>query len=77
MHTSRERLLFFQNIFSLGSWLILLHNRAGTADGFLSRFNVAFEGLWHFQKPQCSDFSGYLTESDTATQNNCAVYVQW
>lgn len=49
MHTSRERLLFFQNIFSLGSWLILLHNGAGTTDGFFSQFNVAFEGLWHFQ----------------------------
>lgn len=28
--------------------LILLHNCAGT-DGSLSQFNVAFEGLWHFQ----------------------------
>lgn len=28
---------------------ILLHNCAGT-DSFLSQFNVAFEGLWHFQE---------------------------
>lgn len=29
--------------------VILLHNCAGT-DGSLSQFNVAFEGLWHFQE---------------------------
>lgn len=36
----------------LSTWfgLILLHNCAGTTDAFLSPFNVAFEGLWHFQE---------------------------
>lgn len=36
-------------IFSLGSRLIPLQSCGRAADGFLSWFNVAFEGLWHFQ----------------------------
>ena len=52
-----------------------------TVQALLMVFSLSL--MWHlkdygiFRKPQCSDFSGYLTESDTVTQNNCAVYVQW
>lgn len=38
--------------------LILLQNCAGT-DSFPSQFNVAFEGLWHFQETTGQWLSGW------------------
>lgn len=52
--------------------LILLHNCAGT-DGFLSQFNVAFDGLWHFQETTGQECSGYLAERDAVPENNCCL----